>query len=54
MKLEHLEKAKLVLVDAENQKKLEAERREKERVEDIRLAEEYTRLLEEQDAKREA
>jgi hypothetical protein len=36
-----------MLVDAENQKKMEAERRERERIEDIRLAEEYTKLLEE-------
>ena len=41
-----------MLIDADNQKKTEAERRERDRLEDIRLAQEYTKLLEEQDAKR--
>ncbi len=52
-KMESLEKAKQVLVDAEKQKRLEAERRELERLEDIKLSQEYSRLLDEQDAKRE-
>ena len=38
---------KLVLVEAENQKRLESERKELQKLQDIKLTQDYARLLDE-------